>query len=392
MAPKKSYPHGDGNLCKLERVSIFGKVNKNSSSYLIRWKLLPDNDGYSKGSENRYLTITHQTSETWLVAHSRAVLINHSLLIGNYSDSLWFPEKYKKEEEKKLTLLDVWEDYKKLKTNSTSKTTQTNSWRQVDNILRSYQYQTDINNKLLNELIKEALTIYCYSTLERTLTELNSALHCYDEYKNLNIKGLLKKHSNLKTSRGTSNKVFSKDELKNILLVFNDSPYFNYVYFLMVTGCRPNEVTTLLTTDIKNINNKIYLIIKDHKNNRYRDFPLNNLQLKELIEKCFNVCHEFNSTVLVSNKGNKINHKNFTVREWKPKINFLVSKGLIKEYLPPYNLRHTWITNALNQTYEGKSTGQIIKDVAYLAGTSQDMIFKHYQGMSEVLEVPEFNF
>ncbi|WP_107666320.1 hypothetical protein [Cyanothece sp. BG0011] len=45
----------------------------------------------------------------------------------------------------------------------------------------------------------------------------------------------------------------------------------------------------------------------------------------------------------------------------------------------------------LNTPMDNVTVEQKIKDIAYLAGTSQEMIFKHYQGMSKYLYIPEID-
>ena len=49
----------------------------------------------------------------------------------------------------------------------------------------------------------------------------------------------------------------------------------------------------------------------------------------------------------------------------------LVAAGKVSEYLPPYNLRHSWITRMIR-------AGLDIATVARLAGNKPDTIMKHY--------------
>ncbi len=60
----------------------------------------------------------------------------------------------------------------------------------------------------------------------------------------------------------------------------------------------------------------------------------------------------------------------------------LVDKGHIAFYLPQYNMRHTFITEALKHMK--------VKDVSYLCRVSVEVLMKHYASRSREIEVPEF--
>ncbi len=169
---------------------------------------------------------------------------------------------------------------------------------------------------------------------------------------------------------------------------------------MCLTGARPSELLNINRSDI-GINHSVTnpfdidtqtIRIYSTKTKRERYFPINQ-QLKDLIIECCESDQSWNTPYLLHNsKGNKINLHNFSNRIWKPQITQLVKQQQIKEYLPLYNLRHTWITRMLNTPMENVTTEQKIKNIAYLAGTSQEMIFKHYQGLSKVLIIPEIDF
>ena len=84
-------------------------------------------------------------------------------------------------------------------------------------------------------------------------------------------------------------------------------------------------------------------------------------------------------------KDTFIDSHNFLNRVWKPVIEALVRDGKVQRYLPQYNIRHTFITLALEH-------GLDAKDVARLVGNTPKMIYRHYAGNKRELFVPEFYF
>jgi len=70
-------------------------------------------------------------------------------------------------------------------------------------------------------------------------------------------------------------------------------------------------------------------------------------------------------------------------RIWKPLVEGLVKAGKVEKYLPQYNIRHTFITLALEN-------GLDAKDVGRLVGNTPEIIYKHYASNKRELFVPEF--
>jgi site-specific recombinase XerD len=88
--------------------------------------------------------------------------------------------------------------------------------------------------------------------------------------------------------------------------------------------------------------------------------------------------------VFPSPEGTYINQHNFGERYWKAIVKKLVVAGKVGEYLPTYNLRHSWITRMLRD-------GLDIATVAKLAGNKPDTIMKHYlAAKTQDLVLPEF--
>jgi integrase len=194
-----------------------------------------------------------------------------------------------------------------------------------------------------------------------------------------------------------SRKCFEKNEIESILAAFASnefvskfsvvhfhSHYRGYVEFLALTGFRPEEAIALTWSDIKN--NRIIVsraysqgILKTTKTYETRVFPINS-QLGKLLKSL----PKNGNLVFPSSEGGYINQHNFGERYWKPIVKKLVSAGKVGEYLPTYNLRHSWITRMLR-------SGLDIATVAQLAGNKPDTIMRHYlAAQARDLVLPEF--
>jgi len=195
---------------------------------------------------------------------------------------------------------------------------------------------------------------------------------------------------------GRSRKCFEKHEINHILAAFASnefvskfsvhphSHYRGYVEFLALTGFRPEEAIALQWADIKN--NRIIVsraysqgILKSTKTYETRNFPINS-QLGKLLQSL----PRTQNLVFPAPEGSYINQHNFGERYWKPIVKKLVVAGKVGEYLPTYNLRHSWITRMLRSNLD-------IATVARLAGNKPDTIMKHYLAAQvRDLVLPEF--
>lgn len=173
---------------------------------------------------------------------------------------------------------------------------------------------------------------------------------------------------------------FSKEERDLILDGFSNSEYYDYywsfVKFLFLTGCRPSEAVALKWLNVapKFIIFKEAVVDGKHKDctktNIDRRFPINS-QLKELLDDLDRVPER----VFNAKKGGYINLNNFNRRAWQT----VLSEVAIR-YRPPYNCRHTFITEMLN-------AGAKVSDVAFWVGNSPEIIYRHYAGASAI-DVP----
>ncbi|WP_446879223.1 hypothetical protein [Phormidesmis sp. 146-33] len=90
-----------------------------------------------------------------------------------------------------------------------------------------------------------------------------------------------------------------------------------------------------------------------------------------------------NDLVFPARNGKELDMHNFLNRVWKPVVKQLVAAGKVKEYLPQYNCRHTFITLCLE---DGISS----RRVAEWCGTSVAVIEEHYAGTINHIQVPSF--
>ncbi len=198
----------------------------------------------------------------------------------------------------------------------------------------------------------------------------------------------------------TSRKPFTKEEKDNIIAAFvnniysskfapiSHSYYAPYVKFLFLTGSRPEEVIALQWKHIKT--NYIEIceavatdlkIRKSTKTHVTRNFPIN-AQLQALLDEVKPEDVEPNTLVFPAIHGREIDAHNFLNRVWKPVLKNLVKDGKLKQYLPQYNCRHTFITLAMEKNVS-------IPQIAKWTGTSSEIIMKHYAGTTQQIQVPE---
>jgi integrase len=303
------------------------------------------------------------------------------------------------EKSSELNLLSLWQRYKVAKAQLVAATTQKGDWSEVDRALNfvspeSLDFTTTSASLLLAELVER----YAASTVRKVLLYARAA-NCWaieEELLAKNFYSRLFKSIPKSQHSGRSGKCFEKHEIEYILATFASnefvskfsvhlhSHYRGYVEFLALTGFRPEEAIALYWSDIKNgqiIVSRAYSqgILKSTKTYEARTFPINS-QLDKLLQSL----PRKQNLVFPSPEGGYINQHNFGERYWKPIVKKLVQAGKIAEYLPTYNLRHSWITRMLR-------SGLDIATVAKLAGNKPDTIMKHYlTARTQDLVLPEF--
>ena len=306
------------------------------------------------------------------------------------------------EKPSELNLLLLWQRYKAAKAQLVAPTTQKGDWPEVDRALRALAAFSpeclEFTASSASAFLVELLEMYAASTVRKVLLYARAA-NCWAIEEELLIKNFysrLFKSIPKSQKSGRSRKCFEKAEIEHILAAFANnefvskfsvhlhSHYQGYVEFLALTGFRPEEAIALCWSDIKNsriIVSRAYSqgILKETKTYESRNFPVNS-QLSKLLQSL----PRTQNLVFPSPEGGYINQHNFSERYWKPIVKKLVAAGKVSEYLPSYNLRHSWITRMLR-------SGLDIATVARLAGNKPDTIMKHYlAARTQDLVLPEF--
>jgi integrase len=303
------------------------------------------------------------------------------------------------EKPSELNLLVLWQRYKFAKKNLVAPTTQKGDWPEVDRALNFVSPESlELTTGGATLLLAELLERYATSTARKILLYARAA-NCWaieEELLAKNFYSRLFKNIPKSQKSNRSQKCFEKHEIEHILAafasnefvskfsIFPHSHYRSYVEFLALTGFRPEEAIALGWSDIKN--NRIIVsraysqgILKETKTYEARTFPVNS-QLGDLLQSL----PKTGNLVFPSIEGGYINQHNFGERYWKPIVKKLVVAGKVAEYLPTYNLRHSWITRMLR-------SGLDIATVAKLAGNKPDTIMKHYLAAQvRDLVLPEF--
>ncbi|NES90697.1 site-specific integrase [Okeania sp. SIO2B9] len=160
------------------------------------------------------------------------------------------------------------------------------------------------------------------------------------------------------------------------------SQYYFAIHFWFLTGCRTGELLGLQWQDIKagyltfcrvRSQTNVGEVTKNSlKQQHSRKFPINQ-QLSNLLVSI----PKSKDYVFVNKVGKPISFSSL-ITCWKRVLSCLQI-----EYKRPYQCRHTFITDCLK-------TGKLSpSEVAKLVGTSPAMIYKHYLGAPENIDVPE---
>lgn len=299
-----------------------------------------------------------------------------------------------------LNLVELWSKYTEFKASQVEQTT----------LIRDYGKIKKRIDKLPTQKINDAvairdylLKVYASETAKRTLKQFNACCNWAVRSKLIESNPFDGMASEIKSKKNsnTSRKTFKKAEKEAIIEAFTQNTYCSkyapvshsfylpYVKFLFLTGCRPEEAVALqwkhieknyinfceaIATDVK--------IRKSTKTHESRIFPINK-QLKSLLDEIKPENAKDEDLLFPSKTGNILDAHNFLNRVWKPVVEALVKDGQVKQYLPQYNCRHTFITMALE-------AGVTVVQVSKWVGNSPEIIMKHYAGTIRQVQVPEF--
>lgn len=181
---------------------------------------------------------------------------------------------------------------------------------------------------------------------------------------------------------------FTVNELERILDRFRNTHYITFVTFMAYTGCRPSEAIGIRWENIEFENGRIRFAESLSKNQltgkrerkatktgKVRYTPLNN-KLRTALD-LRNWFRDKTGLIFTTPDGCVIDDSNFLAREWKPRLK---SAGV--RYRSPYNLRHTFISHALQK-------GVDVVTVASWVGNSPKVIYEHYAGLVDNAPMPD---
>jgi integrase len=330
-------------------------------------------------------------------AEMQAKRIQLDLLAHNFDESL---EKYSRESliDSPATIDDasiktLWARYTDYKRSQLSQTTIAKDFERIAQHIDRFpcEYLADAV-KIRDHLIKSNTP----NTTKRVLTQLGAAANWAVKSGIIAVNPFLGMAADIRTSKKNDNgeiHPFSPAERDLIIQRFRDdgSHYAALVEFLFRTGCRPSEAIALQWRSITpgyrsiifdqavTIGEEGLRVKQGLKTQERREFPCGE-KLKTFVQSIEPSPKDPEQFIFQSPKGKLIDFQNFASREWKPTIKKL---GIDKRNSNPYQMRHTFITCALD-------SGMDAKDVAKLVGNSPEMIYRHYAGAKRDLIAPDF--
>ncbi len=313
-----------------------------------------------------------------------------------------------------ISIQKIWENYSnyRLKTNNWEESTH-HEYRKftriIDKIPNSLSYLTSPN-----QIQDFFLDNYSQEYSRRIMMQINAAC----KWASLDSINLIPKNPfttlpkirEVKNTKGVSNQVFLLNEVHQIVSAFRNDTYVNYGYasdsknktksprfshnfytdyvsFMFLTGCRPEEACELKLGDIykdyinisRAYRNDIKKV-KRTKNFKIRQFPIND-QLQEIIDRKTSNLVSKDDCLFPSITGRRFDYRNFPNRTWNVVLNGLLTDEKISRYLPPYNCKHTFLTHALAQ-------GIPPKQLEAWVGTSARVIMDNYAGLLDHIKPP----
>lgn len=353
-------------------------------------------------------TIGKLNQTSFKAARAKAQIIDADMIFECLDETLakYSPKHAKALEErnqpKPVSLDALWEAYQQSNQSQVSHSYKVKKWRLLTNLFRNINKTYYPKSKDIKKLFKEAKSHYSSNSLLLILTCLSACLNwaASEGYEVENpcskIKEELKKDTVKKSPQSFTQEeistilnAFYSDQFLEVQSSFSHSFYAPYVHFLALTGFRPEEAIALTWKDIFVEKNWIKVdkafthgeLNKKTKTGEIRFFPIND-QLRNLLNA---IPRRNQKLVFPSVKGKYIDHHNFSRRYWKPVVTQLVEQGSLSEYLPPYHLRHSFITHLIRE-------GHDIATVAKLAGNKPQTILNSYLSAMVDVEIPEFNF
>lgn len=180
---------------------------------------------------------------------------------------------------------------------------------------------------------------------------------------------------------------FSEDEVSRILKAFEGDHYYDFVYFVLSVGCRPGEAIALNWDAISEDCSEVWIgrsfeiktrQLKATKTRKNRTLLVNKSCQKMLLKRR-ELATSSDSAVFLSEKGCRIEGKNFLNRKWRTALK---KAGI--DYRPFNNSRHSKWTNEVVH-------GLDIATAAHLAGNTPRTMLNRYLGVTKIPKLREWN-
>jgi integrase len=306
-------------------------------------------------------------------------------------------------------LLDIWIDFFDYQRDRVETTTFKDSLKTANNVLVSLKPTLlKLNNDgslNLSEIIAELSRTYSASTLSRVFDDFRACGNWAVQTKRLTLnpfessKRLLPKQQKSNRSR----RAFTDYEARAIINAFRSnrflsmhsrylhSHYADFVEFLFLTGCRPEDAIALIQSDLNERSSGLYIsinkayskgVLKTTKTGISRTFRCNESLERILRPKMSFHLRTVNNLLFPSHEEGYICLRDFTRRCWRKVVLQLTALGEVREYLPTYHARHTAITRMLRDGLDPATIGLI-------CGNSPEVIFKNYAQGNEDVTIPE---
>ncbi|MDJ1179327.1 tyrosine-type recombinase/integrase [Roseofilum sp. BLCC_M91] len=341
-----------------KRVSLINR----SGSIQLRW---------TYAGKRFHLAIGGLTKSTIEVAYAKANAIAADIALNRFDESLAKytnrPTPIKQEE----TIATLWEKYKIKSQGKTSPTTQKSVWVEIDRAIETLPREA-LKLSNIDALGREYLKIRKPSTTHRHFESLQPAIRAA-------LPGIKLKEQLPKKAKKPI-RFFTPDEVRAIVQGFEGNHYERYVSFLSSTGCRPEEAIALTPSDISSSSqgtectfDKAFskgILSLYTKNHLVRTIPVSDMAIQSIEG-------HHGAIIFPSLTGEYINQNNFRNRAWKPLVKKLAQSGAIRRYLPPYALRHSFISNMYHR-------GVPLPTIAWLVGDRVETILKFYAGIERL--------
>ncbi|MEL7354069.1 MAG: site-specific integrase [Cyanobacteria bacterium J06560_5] len=290
-------------------------------------------------------------------------------------------------------LADVWSQYVEHRRSQVAPSTVARDYLKITRRLETMQL--DAPNLATGDEVRDfLLDRYSHETTRRTIQQLQAASRWavfQGWFPSNPFEGVMRYLPSVRPS-ATAWAAFSVTERDRIIATFesHDAFYAPWVKFGFWTGARPEESHALRWKHVANDFSEVLIteacpidvgITQRTKNYLATRFPCNK-RLRKLLQSLKPFPCDRNEFVFHGVESPRLNYHNFQTRHWKPLVEGLADEGLLAFYLPQYNMRHSFITEALKHME--------VKDVSYLCRVSVPVLLKHYASRSREITVPEF--